>query len=211
MKRKICPICGKGVLERVTKIEKIEDHFAGVSEVEEVEYLCPVCGERGDFFDENSKNLEKAYKEQKRVATANILDSFTKNGMNFAAIERSLEIPQRTLAKWKGQYTEPSAAAVALLKYLYTFPWLLEVADTNFDSAHAETVLCKAYVNSLGRAMSSSPKNDMNMTHPLDNAQVTFTSNEKDRDVHSFRPDTAMPYPQDDDLEESKEAQLLEA
>ena len=50
-------------------------------------------------------------------------------------MERALELPSRTIARWKGG--EVSAATLALLRITRTFPWILEVADAHFDQSVA--------------------------------------------------------------------------
>ncbi len=141
MESKICPICGIGELIRKEEKEVVNDLFAGEYTITRVYYICPVCGEEGDFFNENENAVSEIEKNLKKTSIKNIIDHLEKMGHRLAGIERSLELPQRTLSKWKNEHIEASAAGVSLLKYIYIYPWLLELADKNFDPQEAQMLL----------------------------------------------------------------------
>ena len=103
-------------------------------------YHCSTCDSEGDFFNENEGKINDNIEILKGKSTKNILDDFIDNKISMSAIERALSLPQRTLTKWKNGVTNPSAAGLALLKYLRTFPWLLEVAEHNFDYNTAQKI-----------------------------------------------------------------------
>jgi hypothetical protein len=63
--------------------------------------------------------------------------------MNLASMERALDIPQRTFAKWKNRSVTPSATGVTLLKFIKLFPWLVEVGDQKFDPVAADRIMIK--------------------------------------------------------------------
>jgi hypothetical protein len=64
-------------------------------------------------------------------------------------MERVLGLPQRTLAKWKNRSVVPSAAGVSLLKYIRVFPWLLEVAENDYDYAISQKIHLSTAMNSF--------------------------------------------------------------
>ena len=136
----ICPACGSDTIDKETLIKSIQEPFAGEKEIEIVNYTCSTCGFDGDIFKENEKVLQDSIDELKIHAVKNILEDFQQKNYSFSAIERALEIPQRTLSKWKSTNTKPSAAVVALLKYLHLFPWLIEVAEQKFDYPSAQKI-----------------------------------------------------------------------
>ncbi|MBU0462102.1 MAG: hypothetical protein KKD21_00680 [Proteobacteria bacterium] len=136
----ICPACGSDDLSKSTLVKSIQEPFAGKKEVEIVNYTCSTCGFDGDIFKENEKALQECIDELKIRAVKNILEDFQQNNYSFSAIERALEIPQRTLSKWKSANSKPSAAVVALLKYLHLFPWLIEVAEQKYDYPAAQRI-----------------------------------------------------------------------
>ena len=140
MNKELCPVCG-GKLKR-SSFEKL----IGDTKVSLVNYICQDCGEEGDFFNENDIKVEKAVQKAQIQETKKILCIFEQQKRSFAGIERALSLPQRTLSKWKTGQTSPSASAVALLKFLNLFPWLIDIADHQFDTKYAHGVLFQ-YVN----------------------------------------------------------------
>lgn len=103
-------------------------------------YECEACNFSGDFLHENKEVLKQAKEELQSQVMIEILEYFTGQHISFAGIERALDLSQRTLTKWKQGKTKPSASAIALCKYLRTYPWLLKVADTGFDAAAAQKI-----------------------------------------------------------------------
>lgn len=140
MDTRLCPICGIGELEKVDYEEKVNDLFAGEVIIKRTYYKCPECGEMADFFNENEKDLKLVDKEVRQKSVDNIVKKLLDQGYKLASIERSLELPQRSLSKWRKGHPDPSAAVVSLLKYVSTFPWLLEVADKNYVSEDAKLI-----------------------------------------------------------------------
>jgi hypothetical protein len=59
-----------------------------------------------------------------------------KEDYSMAFVERALELPQRTMMRWKkGQLSD---AAIALLRIIGTYPWIMDVADAKYDSIYAQ-------------------------------------------------------------------------
>lgn len=139
MKARICPICGMG--ELIQKEQKKAIEVNGIKkEIDTVIYHCPICNEEGDFFGENDKAIHDALITVQNDVAVSILEGFSSEGKNFASIERALGLPQRTLGKWKSRSSVPSAAGVALLKFINIYPWLLEVADSKFEKKAASNI-----------------------------------------------------------------------
>lgn len=134
MTKKICPACGaEDIIKRKTP-HLINEAFGGGREVDIVEDRCKVCGTVGDFFSQNDALISEAIDQCKSLAVKNILQDFLCHAAtSMSSMERALELPQRTLTKWKNGQTKPSAAGLALLKMLRIFPWLLDVAENKFD------------------------------------------------------------------------------
>lgn len=97
----------------------------------------------GDFLDQNDAVAAEAVKRAISDSARAIIDQLASRGVSMAHFERALRLPQRTLARWKTG--EVSHHAVALLRLVRTFPWLLEVADQSFDDAIAlQTLIAEA-------------------------------------------------------------------
>lgn len=138
MNKKQCPVCGGVNLERSFVKKTISDN-----EISLVNYVCHDCGEEGDFFNENDIKISKVLVQKHLEESLEILSRLEQQKRNFAGIERALNIPQRTFSKWKNKKTKPSAPAIALLKFLDIFPWLVDIADNKFDKIAAENILLK--------------------------------------------------------------------
>lgn len=145
----ICPLCGGNDLIKDKQIRSVREPLGGEKEIEAVNYICNTCGFNGDFFKENEKALQSCIDELKIQAVKNILQDFLSNNYSFSAIERALEIPQRTLSKWRNSSKKPSAAVLSLLKYLQLFPWLIEVAEQKYDYSSAQRIHIKDAFNQI--------------------------------------------------------------
>jgi DNA-binding transcriptional regulator YiaG len=127
----------------------IKEPFGGEKTVETHEIVCSMCGSRGDFFDENETVVVETIKKLKQKSTINILKDFSDRKISMSAIERALEIPQRTLTKWKNGNTMPSSTGIALMRFIRLFPWLLEVAERKYDYNEAQKVHINAALQRL--------------------------------------------------------------
>ncbi|MEI6262953.1 MAG: hypothetical protein WCR46_24025 [Deltaproteobacteria bacterium] len=133
MEKLICPACGSSHLDKSNYHEHITENLGDQVLIEKVLYRCTDCGSEGDFFNENEVSIENALTDLKSKLIVSILDGFTGNKVSLSSIERALELPQRTLTKWKNGASSPTSAGITLLKFIKLFPWLLEVAENKFD------------------------------------------------------------------------------
>lgn len=140
MSDKVCPACGADTLTERIESQILNEPFGGQKEVPVKEYYCSTCESRGDFFNENDNVIENALESLKAKSTINILNDFSNNNISMSAMERALSLPQRTLAKWRNGAVKPSSSGIALMKFLKTFPWLLEVAENKFDYNIAQRI-----------------------------------------------------------------------
>lgn len=140
MNERVCPVCGGEKLIKSEIEETIREPFGGQQMVMLAEYTCEACGSRGDFFDENEASIENTLSVLKRNAISNILEEFSQNKISLSSIERALELPQRTLTKWKSKAANPSSTGIALLKFLRVFPWLIDVAENKYDYVVAQKI-----------------------------------------------------------------------
>lgn len=70
-------------------------------------------------------------------------------GHTLASMERALDLPNRTLSKWRTEGT--SMAGVTLVRLLRTFPWLLNVAAHDYSQSVAFTEIEKAFMEILAQ------------------------------------------------------------
>lgn len=135
-----CPACGEDQVTIMTSKKIMEEPFGGRKEIDIHNHRCETCGFEGDFLNRNDEIINHCSDTLKKQAVENILNYFMKNNNSFSSIERALELPQRTLSKWKTKDSPPSAAGVSLLKLIRLFPWLIDVADCKFDYENAQKI-----------------------------------------------------------------------
>ena len=156
----VCKECGKShwrgteSLHKSTKNELVYDNLCGSKLVEKTYYHCDTCGEEGDFFNDNDGVITVALDELKRNFVEQTLEGFTRNRISLSSMERALELPQRTLTKWKNNASSPTATGIALLKFLRLFPWLLEVAEGGYDYESSQKIFMMTAFNTMVKKMS---------------------------------------------------------
>lgn len=125
-----CPLCSGKLMIKTEK----QNFEYGETSIETSLYFgeCPNCGEKINIPSKNNKIITKAFSTSRINESVRILEEMNKR-MSFSNIERALRLPQRTLSKWKNGDVKPSAAVSVLLEFLNLFPWLINVADSNFD------------------------------------------------------------------------------
>ena len=151
--KKLCPVCGSDKLESIVQEETINGDLGKDLVIEVPHEKCMDCGFEGDIFGENEKTIEKALSTLNEKYIDEVLNFFIERKVNFAGIERAVGLPQRTLTKWKNGNSSPTAAGIALLKYLRTFPWLIEVAEQKFDFNISQKIFVAEAINMLLKSM----------------------------------------------------------
>jgi len=74
-------------------------------------------------------------KKKKRPSVKKIFKDFKAWQWNLAWVERILELPQRTMARWKTG--KVSATSEALIRMIHAMPWLLDVAEKRYNEQYA--------------------------------------------------------------------------
>ena len=149
MNKQWCPACGSIDIIDEKKSILIKEPFGGQNNIEIHENICSLCGSRGDFFNQNETLIDETIKKLKQKSIENILNDFIDSKMSMSSIERALEIPQRTLTKWKNRTNVPSSAGIALMRFIKLFPWLLEVAENKYDYNESQKIHINAAIQKL--------------------------------------------------------------
>ena len=149
MNKITCPVCGSEDLVTTYKSEILKEPFGGQKEISLKKYKCSACSTEFESAKENDVIIKDNVNELKFKSISNIINDFNEANVSMASIERALSIPQRTITKWKNGDNKPSSTAYALFKYLKTFPWLLEVAENNFDYNIAQKIHISDAIKSL--------------------------------------------------------------
>ncbi|GEM_PF-1248530 len=134
-----CPVCGSTDISSSEHYELLSESYGGSKEIRLFQNFCNSCETPGDFEHRNDEIIQATVDELKAKVVVHILNDFVENGFSLSSMERALELPQRTLAKWKNT-GKPSAAGVSLLKFIRCFPWLLDVAEQKFEFQSAQKI-----------------------------------------------------------------------
>ncbi len=137
-----CPVCGSSDV-RVEKVdETLTVPYGPAATFTTTQSTCNTCGESGDFSGENTAIINEALRKSVSASASAILEHLAKEGVSAAYFERAMRLPARTTARWKAG--ELSSAALALLRSVCTYPWLLEVSDADFEPYAAKRKLVEA-------------------------------------------------------------------
>ncbi|GJL79510.1 MAG: hypothetical protein NPINA01_24990 [Nitrospinaceae bacterium] len=154
MKEKLsCPECDSTSIKTEKICEAVNVPFGKTGQYEKTFHVCENCGEKGSFSnkisEENHEKYYAALKETNKLSVADISQHLSAQGDSMAHIERSLGLAQRTLSRWKTQGV--SASGMALMRIIRTYPWILNVADENFDEQFANKELVSQAAKVLTR------------------------------------------------------------
>lgn len=139
MQKQKCSYCGSEDVDIREDQVGVSEPFADVNTATVKMVVCNTCGFVEDHED-NDRVLQDALAVCKQSSMVHILTYLNAQGYTNASMERSLGLPARTLARWKNEDIVPSAAALALMRFIRTFPWLLRVAEKEFDEEQAHEV-----------------------------------------------------------------------
>ena len=141
MDRPICSYCGKDSVSIEVKDMVLSEPYGGTATVKIKDKVCTHCG-FVENDDDNDLVIQEGLTALKRTSMVKMIEALNSMGYTTAAMERALELPARTLARWKNEQSiSPSAAGVALMRIIRTFPWILAVADSQFDPEGARITL----------------------------------------------------------------------
>lgn len=155
-----CPACGSSALQKSISKRLAHLTIGGTFDVEEESYKCATCGEEGDFGHKNDDAYLVAEKNAEAKAISQYIEQLNENKISMARFERAFELPQRTMARWKsGDF---SAASVALLRTVYSCPWLVDVAEHGFDKHFLSKTIIGETVKCFGEALDGSSRRDIN-------------------------------------------------
>ena len=144
----VCECCGSEntVVRSSSRFFPIP--FSDVLEYKNRVVHCNDCDEDVDL-DENQSvdsflsDANPDYTAAIKKSIDTMLSDLQKRDISLSHIERSFDIPARTLSKWHNDRNLPSAAALSFLRILRTFPWVLNVAEKNFDERKSHYIALK--------------------------------------------------------------------
>ena len=150
-----CPVCGSDSVRTDTLERAYTLPYASAFVVPFVTNTCQACEESGDFLKLNDGTYEIAEKEAITASVGKILDDLAEQGVTMAYIERVLELPKRTIDRWKNG--SDSATGIALLRLVRTCPWLLDIAKESYSPATTIRVVINQAAQFVAQALSDKP------------------------------------------------------
>lgn len=144
----VCPSCGSVNVQVRHETKQFLLPYAAPVEYDAAIDCCLDCKIEGDFSGTRDKEFADLIKKAKKhSATMMIENLFEKNRFNMAYMERALELPMRTMMRWKTG--DISAAALSLLRIITTYPWIVDVADSKYDGLFAKKTLIREGMNAM--------------------------------------------------------------
>lgn len=135
-----CPACDGTSLRRKEIEETMQVPYGPETKRKQVVIVCNDCGIDIDDSEVNDEVTEKALEVSRRESITRMLDDLAGMGYSLAGLERALELPQRTISRWKAS-TDVSSGGLALLRIIRTYPWIVDVADNKYASSYAKSAL----------------------------------------------------------------------
>jgi uncharacterized protein (DUF2384 family) len=157
MEKLRCSYCGKDNVSIQERGLELSEPYGGTSIVKIKELVCSFCG-FAEEADGNDLVVQNGLSELKRTSMIKVLETLNKLGHSNASMERALGLPTRTLARWKNEKSmSPSASGIALMRIIRTFPWILDVAEFQFDSLAARSMLLAQAAKEIVKTQSQNP------------------------------------------------------
>jgi len=162
MDSNLCSYCGGHDLTITNKDYTLSEPYGGEALIQVHVCVCNTCGFTEDDSDYNDPLILEGLAVLKRQSMVNVLTELNSLGFSNASMERTLGLPARTLARWKNETSlNPSAAALALMKIIRTFPWILAVADQRYDAKSAQSMVLQQAFSSLLESFSNAGDTDL--------------------------------------------------
>ncbi len=143
-----CLECGRNQVTKVERSLVLTEPYADPVTISFEGYECDDCG--AEFADDTSYEsaLAQGKRKLRKSALINIVDDLVEMGYNVRSIEFAMQLPYRTISRWKNDPSiNPSAAGLAMMRYLRTYPWLIKVGQEKYNPhAVKETLLQAAQV-----------------------------------------------------------------
>ncbi|PKK89942.1 MAG: hypothetical protein CVV64_11450 [Candidatus Wallbacteria bacterium HGW-Wallbacteria-1] len=141
----ICEICGsENIVSKISNTVVSVPYHASINH-EIFYYYCEDCDSEVDV-ESADDTLQHEIDIAEKQSVIDMIDFLSQSDINLTGLERALNLPYRTLSRWKGG-KNLTAAALALLRILRTYPWIIDVAQHNFDNIFAQKTLVKEGVN----------------------------------------------------------------
>ena len=162
-----CPNCGSNQIKVLSESCRGQLTLGPEFEYQALIHECMECSEKGDFNGDGDTKYLESLKAAQKTLQKSLIEELGYLGFSMAYIERALELPQRTLARWKNG--DVSAANLALLRIIKTIPWIVDVADHSFDQGYVTSRMLASLAEKLAEAANANgykPSSRADLTDP---------------------------------------------
>jgi hypothetical protein len=136
----VCPVCGSDRVNIVEGNSMIQAPYGPHVEFADNTLHCNACETDVDYSKVFENSDKQALEKSIALSVEQMIESLGNEDFTLAYIERALELPQRTISRWKAS-GELSKIGIALLRIVRTYPWILKVSEHKFDAQIAKKVL----------------------------------------------------------------------
>lgn len=136
-----CDICDASNAQKETVTDKAKAPYGKEFDYSILKVVCSNC--KGSYVVDHNKEekaFNKAYEESTKDSINTMLNILKDKKFTFSEIERCLELPYRTLSRWKKRKNF-SAISVALLRLITTLPWAIRIAEKGFVTNEARKLM----------------------------------------------------------------------
>lgn len=134
-----CPVCGSPDVTCGVGSRTIDVPFVGSRTITIHVDRCLKCGESGDFFNLNDALIEAELHSADRSFINQTVQWMVDQKISFPYLERVLSLPFGSINRWlRGDFPKD---VITILRFVRTYPWLLHLAEENFNADVAQALL----------------------------------------------------------------------
>ena len=134
---KTCPSCGSKNIEVLSKDKVVSIPLSNALSYKATIDRCRDCDMKGDFLRVNETQINSLLEQGKKSSMESLINGLVRNnGYSMAYMERAFDLAPRTMMRWKdGKFSD---SALALIRITSTYPWIVEVADAQYNPTYAK-------------------------------------------------------------------------
>lgn len=167
-----CPACGSTDVSVHHDVQHLSLPYSNCISFNRETHRCNACGEEGDFYSVNDNELERVESIARRDSIERMLEFLAGKDLKMAYMERALDLPPRTMMRWKSGSC--SNSSIALLRFIRTYPWLLGVAESKFDPLIAAKTAVHEGFQAFGQLLSANQVSAHLMAQSTTEVEVKF-------------------------------------
>ena len=139
MEYETCVVCGGKQIKMDERPMSITGPYTSPVVIYLRGYKCLECGSTIADDDACDIAIAEGHEKMRKASMINMITTLNREGYSDRMIESAANLAQGTVIRWKGvDSPPPSAAAVALMRIIRTYPWMIGVAENEYDLTEAK-------------------------------------------------------------------------